>query len=168
MITTGLFSGGPEQFGWGVGRAWGCLERAIERFAGEPKQWRERVSGVNVIFFVPGSVMAHESVTVLKAVRFSRKSKLLIVNAPISQDVARDYDRSLSLMISAVGKSIDLADDAFARKGAEPFDAEAARHILARAIDDVINADGCGGRASELRSEGEGPTREHRSPTLDL
>lgn len=94
--------------------------------------------------------MAHESVTVLKAVRFSRKSKLLIVNAPISPDVARDYQRSLSLMISAVKESIKFAEDAFARKGAEPFDVLAARDILRNAVDDVLTADGCGGLAREL------------------
>lgn len=152
MITTGLCLGGPEQQEWGVAQAWGCLERGIEKYAGEPKRWRNRVPGVNVIYFVPGSVMTHESVTILKAVRFSRKSKLLIVNAPIQPDSARDYHQSLSIMISAVRESIDLAKDAFARKGAEPFDVTRASEILSSAVEKVLSANSCGGKAAKLRA----------------
>jgi hypothetical protein len=134
MITTGADYGGPEHFDCiflemdrSVGQA------MFELRGGDVEEWEGKIPGVNVVFYVPGSVMDHASVTKIEAARFSRKRKLLLVNVPVPREVIWDREKSLSFIIDALHKANAIAAEVFAHKGSEPFDFQKAEAIVEHA-----------------------------------
>lgn len=142
MITLGLNLGGPENQNWPILDAWKKLAQSVARLAGEPKTWRKHVPGVNVVYFVPGSVIRHETVQETRVARFSRKEKLIITNVLVPSAIARVYDEAFVLLVKELLKSVDLASMVFHEKGVHGFDGEAAKRIVFAAAIEVADSSG--------------------------
>jgi hypothetical protein len=94
--------------------------------------WQPGISpGLNVVFYVPGSLGDFSNVTKIAAGRFSRKQKLLLVEVPVPRDVA-ESGGSVEFVIDALRQAIVIAAEVFARKGHEPFDPARANAIVDR------------------------------------
>ncbi|HEX2971536.1 MAG TPA: hypothetical protein VHP11_04350 [Tepidisphaeraceae bacterium] len=122
------------------------VANAIGEACGEAEEWEGTVPGVNVVFYVPGSVMDHVSVTKIEAARFSRKRKLLLVNVPVPKEIVRDWNQSLLFLIDALCKANAIAAEVFGhKKGMEPFDLAKAEAIIDRVKEMLVepeNRDG--------------------------
>ena len=103
--------------------------QAVEDVCGEP----ETISTprVNVVFYVPGSLLAFEDLKKIEAARFTRKEKLLLVAVPVSREVAK-LGASVAFIVDALRQAVAIAADVFARKKVAGFDLADAEVIVTR------------------------------------
>ena len=101
--------------------------QAVEDVCGEP----ETISTprVNVVFYVPGSLLAFEDLKKIEAARFTRKEKLLLVAVPVSREVAK-LGASVAFIVDALRQAVAIAADVFARKKVAGFDLADAEVIV--------------------------------------
>jgi hypothetical protein len=131
MITLGAKFGGPEETAFMA--AYRKVATTIEGLrGGKFEEWGGVIAGVNVVFYVPGSVIADSGLTVIGPGRFSRKQKLLLVNVPVPKTILQDLEGSISFLIEALHKANAVAANVFSRKGLEPFDFETAEAMVER------------------------------------
>ena len=132
MITLGAKFGGPEEMEFR--EAWKCAATAIREARhqkkGEPE---DDTPGVNVVFYVSGSVIEFSRIKEIEPARFSRKRKLLLVDVPAPKNIRDNFDKSLSFIMDSLGKANAIAVEVFERKGAEPFDLAKANAIVDQA-----------------------------------
>jgi hypothetical protein len=135
MISLGANFGGPELSDSGAKRAYLSVANGIRgALPRELTEWKGRVPGVNVVFYVPGSVLEYEYVNKIAAARFSRKRKLVLVNVPVPKTLVADYSGSRRFMFDSLLKANEIAAARFASKGvAELFDWQTANSIVAQA-----------------------------------
>ncbi len=84
---------------------------------------------LNVVFYVPGSILAFDDLKQIEAARYSRKKKLLLVAVPVPRDVAAS-DGSVEFVIGALRKANAIAAEVFAKKGKEPYDLAKAEWLV--------------------------------------
>jgi hypothetical protein len=100
--------------------------------------WSEgSAPGVNVVFYVPGSVAQYENLTKIEASRFSRKQKLLLVAVPVPKEVAQ-AGGSIDFVIAALHQANAIAAEVFAKKGSDPFDLAKAEAIVGRVKEALV------------------------------
>jgi hypothetical protein len=146
MITIGVNYGGPEQKGSGVYRQLNAAMSAISDARGpwvggddfEPGEPRP-VTGpffevgsapaLNVIFYVPGSLLSYSDLKKIEAARFSRTKKLLLVAVPVPRDVVQ-AGGSVGFVIDALRQAVAVAAEVFARKNVGVFDQARAEAII--------------------------------------
>lgn len=149
MITIGVNYGGPEQKGAGI---YNLLNAAMESIADERGPWVGgddfglgdlqpaagkyfnvgSVPAVNVIFYIPGSVLTYSDLKQIEAARFSRKQKLLLVAVPVPPEMINS-DKALDFVIDALHKANAIAAEVFARKNVGTFDLREADAIVEKA-----------------------------------
>lgn len=146
MISTAVYFGGPEQKNSELSKLFGATERALRAIRGPwvgsddfgPCASRPQAGpyfevgslpAVNVVFYVPGSLVRYEDLTKTEAARFSRKQKLLLVAVPVSKEEV-ESGGSVEFVIDALHEANRIAAETFARKGTEPFDLETAEAIV--------------------------------------
>jgi hypothetical protein len=141
MITTGTHLGGPEQITAAFNEVDRQISKAVaELLGGDVDEWEGSIPGVNVVFYVPGSVMDHASITKIEAARFSRKRKLLLVNVPVPPDIILNREKSLAFIVDALHKANAIAGEVFSQKGSEPFDLQKADAIVEQARNVVTSS----------------------------
>ena len=84
---------------------------------------------VNVIFYVPGSLIGYDDLKKIEPARFSRKQKLLLVAVPVPKDVA-ESGGSIDFVIDALHKANAIAAEVFAKKGVGAFDLAKAEMLV--------------------------------------
>ena len=146
MISIGVRYGGPEQDGSAIEQLLRATSKVLMNELGPvvgeddfgPCAPRP-VSGpyfevgatpaVNVVFYVPGSLVGYEDLTQIEAARFSRKQKLLLVAVPVPAEMV-ESDAAAQFVIGALHEANRIAAETFARKGTEPFDLQRAEAIV--------------------------------------
>ena len=146
MIAIGVNYGGPEQH---RSRIRTLLSAAMNAVADERGEWvggddfgpgPSRPStgrffevgsapAVNVLFYVPGSLLTYPDLTKIEAARFSRKQKLLLVAVPVPEEVAK-AGGSVEFVIGALRQAVAIAADVFAQKKVGVFDLAGAEAII--------------------------------------
>jgi acetylornithine deacetylase/succinyl-diaminopimelate desuccinylase-like protein len=149
MITIGVNYGGPEQKGAGI---YNLLNAAMNAIADERGPWvggddfspgdPQPATGkyfnvgsapaVNVIFYVPGSVLTYSDLRQIEPARFSRKQKLLLVAVPVPPEIVNS-DKALDFVIDALHKANAIAAEVFAKKNVGTFDLQKADAIVEKA-----------------------------------
>ena len=149
MITIGVNYGGPEQKGAGIFQLFSAVMRAISDERGlwiggddfgpgvpEPacgKYFRVGSSpALNVVFYVPGSLLAYRDLTRIEPARFSRKQKLLLVAVPVPPEMINS-SCALDFVIGALHQANAIAAEVFAKKNVGTFDLAAADAIVEKA-----------------------------------
>jgi hypothetical protein len=144
MISIGVYLGGPEQLR--VDELLRATMRSLSAVRGpwvggddfEPGKPRpasgrffEKGSSpaVNVIFYVPGSLLGYADLKQIEAARFSRKQKLLLVGVPVPKEEVASGG-SVEFVIGALHQANRIAAETFAKKGTEPFDFEKAEALV--------------------------------------
>ena len=142
MISIGLHYRGPEIDGSLLDRILSAALRAVAEVCGdfvvpgEPPPDSDltfeigSAPAVNVVFYVPGSLGGFD-IPKIAASRFSRKQKLLLVDVPVPEEVAR-AGGSIEFIVDALYQASAIAAEVFARKGTEPFDLAKARACVVR------------------------------------
>ncbi len=87
---------------------------------------------VNVIFYVPGSVLTYSDLGQMEAARFSRKQKLLLVAVPVPPEMINSPD-ALDFVIGALHKANAIAAEVFAEKNVGVFDLQKADELVEKA-----------------------------------
>lgn len=143
MITIGVHYGGPESVRIErLLRALGiCLAEARGPWVGaddfdsgderpESGPYFEQGSspGLNVVFYVPGS-LSYEGPAKIEPARFSRVKKLLLVAVPVPPDVASSGG-SVGFVIGSLRAANAIAAEVFAKKGMK-FDVAQAEALVA-------------------------------------
>lgn len=146
MIAIGVNYGGPEQH---RSRIRTLLSAAMNAVADERGEWvggddfgpgAPRPStgrffevgsapAVNVLFYVPGSLLAYSDLTKIEAARFSRKWKLLLVAVPVPKDVA-EAGGSAEFVVGALRQAVAIAAEVFAGKKVGTFDRAGAESLI--------------------------------------
>ena len=144
MISIGVNLGGPEQLRIdellratmrslsAVRGSWvggDDFEPGKPRPASGPFFEKGSSPAVNVIFYVPGSLLGYDDLKKIEAVRFSRKQKLLLVAVPVPKEEV-ETGGSIDFVIGALHEANRIAAETFAGKGTEPFDLERAEAIV--------------------------------------
>jgi hypothetical protein len=139
MISIGADFGGPKMGESPLGL---IIRSAMNAAANVRGDWAEgSAPGVNVVFYVPGSVAQYENLTKVEASRFSRKQKLLLVAVPVPKEIENDGG-SVEFVIDALHKANAIAADVFAKKGSEPFDLAKAEAIVERVKEALVAQQG--------------------------
>jgi hypothetical protein len=127
MISIGVQLGGPESV------AIEALLRAAmtTMICARGEKGDDASPEVNVVFYVPGSLLQYADLRKIEATRFSRKERLLLVAVPVPTDVAH-HGGSVRFLIDALHQAIAIAAEAFARKGLVNFDIHASTLIVDR------------------------------------
>jgi hypothetical protein len=132
MITTGDHFRGPELKDSPIWKLLGATMSAVIAARGD---WKEGSSpGVNVVFYVPGS-LGDFDISTIEASRFSRKHKLLLVAVPVPRHLVYG-DGLFEFVIDALFQANRIAAETFARKKAGHFDLAQANAI----VNEVKNA----------------------------
>lgn len=118
MISLGLDKHGPE--GNPFSAAWSRSSISFRKTR-ETERWRNREWGVNLVFHTPGSVLPMFHTRHLQAERFSRKQKLLLIEAIAPEAIIEDEGRSLKFILQCVRDAIPIAMAAFRKKKVEEF-----------------------------------------------
>lgn len=84
---------------------------------------------LNVVFYVPGSLMSFDDLKQIEAARYSRKKKLLLVAVPVPRAVAASGG-SVEFVIGALRRANAIAAEVFAKKGSEPYNTAEAERIV--------------------------------------
>ena len=127
MISIGAMYGGPEHEGSAIDK---IITAAMNAAMAARGDWTEGTSpGVNVVFYVSGSVVTHHGPEKIEAARYSRKQRLLLVAVPMPPDVA-DAGGSIEFIVHALRQANGIAAEIFAKKGTEPVDAARAEAIV--------------------------------------
>jgi len=99
-------------------------------------EWKEGdAPAVIVVWIVPGS-LGEVNFTGQRTTLFSRKKKLLQIEAAVPQEVV-DAGGSVDFVIDALHTASATAAEVFARKGKEPFDLARAEAIVERVRDEL-------------------------------
>jgi hypothetical protein len=129
MISIGAYFGEPGQQDSPIGLVLRAAMDATARCRGD---WIEgSTPGVNVVFYVHGSIAKYDCPTKIEAARFSRKQKLLLVAVPVPK-VIIETDEPLTFVIDALHQANAIAAEVFAKKSPEQFDFEKAEAIVER------------------------------------
>ena len=154
MITIGVNFGGPEQHGSPIYKLLNAAGMAITKERGawvgtddfgpcdpRPTSGRYFEAGsapaVNVIFYVPGSLISYDELKKIEASRFSRKQKLLLVAVPVPKAVAQSGG-SVAFVIDALHQANALAAEVFARKGVGEFDLAKAETLVEKVKETLV------------------------------
>ena len=153
MITIGVNYGGPEQKGAGIYKLLSAVMRAISDERGpwvggddfgpgdpQPASGKYFKVGsapaLNVIFYVPGSLLTYRDLTRIEAARFSRKQKLLLVAVPVPPEMVNSSG-ALDFVIEALHKANAIAAEVFAKKNVGIFDLQKADAIVEKAKSEI-------------------------------
>lgn len=118
MIATGDYYRGPELKDSPIWKFLGATMKAVISARGE---WKEGDSpGVIVVWVVPGS-LGEVSFSGQRTTLFSRKKKLLQLEAAVPQDVV-DAGGSVEFVVASLRQACATAAEVFERKGRESFD----------------------------------------------
>lgn len=129
MITLGGHFRGPELEKSAIDRLIGRAMRSVADARGD---WKEGdAPGVNVVFYVPGSLGDFPDIPELAAGRFSRKQKLLLVEVPVPRALVASGG-SVDWVIDALRQACLIAAKVFEQKKAGPFDLAKANAIIDR------------------------------------
>jgi hypothetical protein len=127
MITIGAYFGEAGQQDSAIGL---IIRSAMNAVAGIRGDWTEGFTpAVNVVFYVPGSVSQYGDLTRIKAGRFSRKQKLLLVAVPVPASVVNS-GKAIEFVVDALYQANRIAADVLAKKGVGPFVREKADAIV--------------------------------------
>jgi hypothetical protein len=126
MISMGVYLGGPKRLP--IEKLLRATMKAIMSARGEGYE-SHRQPGVNVVFYVPGSINDYADLKKIEAARFSRKKKLLLVAVPVPKEVV-ESGGSAEFVIDSLHQANAIAAETFARKGDEPFDLARAEAIV--------------------------------------
>jgi len=146
MISIGIHRGGPELKDSKVDKAIRAAAIAVAEIRGpwvrsdecessgsssEEETFFQEGStpAINIIFYIPGTVMQYDDVTQITATRFTRKRKLLLVTVPVPPELIQS-SRAEQFVLDALHQSIQIAADAFAKKSVEPFDLAQAETLV--------------------------------------
>jgi hypothetical protein len=155
VISIGINFGGPEQDGSCIQRLLSAAAQAVSKERGPwvgsddfgPCDLRP-VAGpyfevgsspaVNVVFYVPGSLVSYEDLKKIEAARFSRKQKLLLLAVPVPKEEV-ESGGSVEFVVGALRRANAIAAETFARKGTEPFDLEKAEAIVEKVRESLVD-----------------------------
>lgn len=126
MISIGVNLGGPEPVG--IDASLRAAMRVVKAARGNGYE-SHTTPAVNVVFYVPGSLMDYADLKKIEAARFSRKQKLLLVAVPVPKEEV-EGGGSVEFVTSALHEANRIAAETFAKKGAGPFDLERAEAIV--------------------------------------
>jgi hypothetical protein len=93
---------------------------------------------VNVVFYVPGSLVSYEDLKKIEAARFSRKQKLLLLAVPVPKEEV-ESGGSVEFVVGALRRAKAIAAETFARKGSESFDIERAEAIIEKVRESLVD-----------------------------
>jgi hypothetical protein len=131
LITLGAKFGGPEHDDFAFDHAWMAVANALTLMYGlKYTEWQGKVSGVNVIFHVAGSVVGKSMIPPFGPARFLSKKRLLLVDVPVPDDIIHDFDKSFSFLVDALHKANHVAAEVYTKKGSEPFDLARAETLV--------------------------------------
>jgi len=131
MITTGSKYGGLEHSNSAFKKLDMKVEQALCAInGGNGESWVGRIWGVNVVFYVSGSLIPDAGVRRIEAKRFSRAQKLLLVNVPVPDDILDDFQKSLAFTMYALQEAVVITAAVFAKKRVGPFDVAKAQAII--------------------------------------
>ena len=134
MISIGIDFMGPEHPETPIGRLLLSASRLVQEHRGEYETYPG--PRVNVVFYVPGSLGDFPNITKVAAGRFSRKQKLLLVEVPVSREVA-EAGGSIEFVVNTLHQANAIAAEVFAKKGME-FDLLKAEALVERVRQSLI------------------------------
>lgn len=135
MISIGVNLGGPERLP--VEEFLRAAMRAVKSVRGEDYD-SHRQPSVNVVFYVPGSLIDYDKLKKVEAARFSRKLKLLLVAVPVPMEEV-ESGGSVDFVIDALHQANRIAAETFARKGTEPFDLKNAEALVEKVRQSLVD-----------------------------
>ena len=135
MISVGINLGGPERLP--IEGLLRTAMKAIKSTRGEAYE-SHRLPGVNVVFYIPGSISDYEDLRKIEAARFSRKQKLLLVAVPVPKEEV-ESGGSVEFVIDSLHQANAIAAEVFARKGTEPFDLDSAEAIVEKVKQSLLD-----------------------------
>jgi hypothetical protein len=135
MISMGINLGGPERL-----PIEGLLRSAVKAIKSARGEGYEshRLPGVNVVFYIPGSISDYANLKEIEAARFSRKQKLLLVAVPVPKEQV-ESGGSVEFVIDSLRHANAIAAETFARKGTEPFDLDGAEAIVEKVRESLLD-----------------------------
>ena len=135
MITTGNHFRGPELENSRIWNLLGATMRAVIAARGECEEGSS--PGVNVVFYVPGS-LGDFDIQRIEASRFSRRQKLVLVAVPVPKEVV-EVGGSREFVIDALHQANMIAVETFARKKAGQFDLDRAEAIVEKVSQSLVD-----------------------------
>jgi hypothetical protein len=131
MIATGMFSGGPELHPSPINDAWSRVSVILSDNC--PWGWVGNTPGIQVKFYVSGSVFDYSGKIMAGAVRASRKRRVLLVNVLVPLDVVHDFEKSFTFLLESLHSANRMAKEIFAAKKIGAFDFAKAESIVNQA-----------------------------------
>jgi hypothetical protein len=135
MISIGVNLGGPEAVR--IESLLRAAMKAVKAARGNSYESHAHPA-VNVVFYVPGSLIDYADLKQMEPARFSRKQKLLLVAVPVPKEEV-ERGGSVDFLIDALHEANRIAAETFAKKGTELFDFENAEVIVEQVRQSLVD-----------------------------